>query len=75
MSCSVCSPRLFLGLFRIAAADESELLTPPTPLPNVKELVKQYHERGDGKVVVGEYEYKVTHPLTKLGWEARTGLW
>ena len=55
----------------IAADDESELLAPPTPLPNVKELVKQYHERGDGKVVVGEYEYKVTH---KLGWEARTGL-
>lgn len=46
----------------------------PTPLPDVKELVDQYHERGDGTIEVGGYEYKVTHPLTKMGWDARTGL-
>lgn len=43
-------------------------------LPDVKDLVKQYHERGDGTIVVDGYVYKVTHPLTKLGWDARTGL-
>ena len=46
----------------------------PTPLPNVKELVKQYHERGDGTVVIGGHAYKVTHPLTKCGWDARSGI-
>ena len=45
-----------------------------TPLPNADELVKQYHTRGDGTIIVGGYVYKVTHPLTKMGWDARTGL-
>ena len=46
----------------------------PTPLPHVKELVKQYHQRGDGTVMIGGHVYKVTHPLTKLGWDARSGI-
>mmetsp|Transcript_9021 Transcript_9021/g.20358 ORF Transcript_9021/g.20358 Transcript_9021/m.20358 type:complete len:491 (+) Transcript_9021:103-1575(+) len=50
------------------------LLLPPTPLPDVKELVDQYHKRGDGKIVVGGHVYKVTHSLTRMGWDARTGL-
>ena len=58
--------------------DEEELrqsiLRHPTPLPNVKELVKQYHQRGDGTVMIGGHAYKVTHPLTKLGWDARSGI-
>jgi len=58
--------------------DEEELrqsiLRHPTPLPNVKELVKQYHQRGDGTIVIGGHVYKVTHPLTKLGWDARSGI-
>ena len=45
----------------------------PTPLPDVKELVQQYNERGDGTVLVGGHVYKVTHPLTRMGWDARTG--
>ena len=56
--------------------DEEELhqsiVRRPTPLPDVKELVKQYHQRGDGTVVLGGHVYKVTHPLTKLGWDARS---
>ncbi|KAL7533939.1 hypothetical protein ACHAXR_005538 [Thalassiosira sp. AJA248-18] len=47
---------------------------PPTPLPDVKELVQQYHKRGDGKIVVDGHEYKVSHPLTRMGWDARTGV-
>lgn len=30
----------------------------PTPLPNVAELVAQYHERNDGVVEVAGYQYK-----------------
>ena len=62
----------------VSVGDEEELrqsiVRHPTPLPDVKELVKQYHERGDGTVVLGGYVYKVTHPLTKLGWDARSGI-
>jgi len=58
--------------------DEEELrqsiLRRPTPLPDVKELVKQYHQRGDGTIVIDGHVYKVTHPLTKLGWDARSGI-
>jgi len=50
------------------------MLNRPTPLPDVKELVKQYHQRGDGTVVLGGHVYKVTHPLTKLGWDKRSGI-
>jgi hypothetical protein len=46
----------------------------PTPLPNVAELVAQYHERNDGVVEVAGYQCKVTHPLTKFRWTARTGM-
>ena len=46
----------------------------PTPLPNVKEFVEQYHQRGDGTIMIGGHGYKVTHPLTKLGWDKRSGI-
>ena len=45
-----------------------------TPLPPMKDLVEQFHSRGDGMVSIGGHEYTVTHPLTKLDWTARTGL-
>jgi glycerol-3-phosphate dehydrogenase len=41
-----------------------------TPLPPVKELVKDYHARGNGTVMIQEHVYRVTHPITKLGWDA-----
>ena len=51
---------------------------PPTlqtrPLPAVGQLVEEFHARGDGCVTIDGYVYRVTHPLTKFGWEARTGL-
>ncbi|KAL7497461.1 hypothetical protein ACHAWT_007432 [Skeletonema menzelii] len=46
----------------------------PTPLPDVVSLVEQYHCRGDGCIHVGGHEYRVTHPLTRMGWGARTGI-
>ncbi|KAL7483549.1 hypothetical protein ACHAW6_009188 [Cyclotella cf. meneghiniana] len=46
----------------------------PTPLPDVKQLIEQYHKRRNGTIEVQGYSYKVTHPLTKFGWEARTGI-
>ncbi|KAL9180885.1 hypothetical protein ACHAXT_009690 [Thalassiosira profunda] len=51
-----------------------DMQSPPTPLPDVNELVMQYHRRRDGKVAVGGHVYRVTHPLTRMGWDARTGL-
>ena len=46
----------------------------PTPLPDVESLVEQYHCRGDGTINVDGHAYKVTHPLTKMGFDARTGI-
>eukprot|EP00984_Skeletonema_dohrnii_P016611 scaffold7430_cov156-Skeletonema_dohrnii-CCMP3373.AAC.6 len=46
----------------------------PTPLPDVESLVEQYHSRGDGTVNVAGHDYRVTHPLTRMGWDARTGI-
>eukprot|EP00956_Cyclotella_meneghiniana_P023777 scaffold46878_cov72-Cyclotella_meneghiniana.AAC.8 len=45
-----------------------------TPLPDVVQMVEQYHERNDGTIHLDGHSYKVTHPLTKFGWDARTGL-
>lgn len=41
-----------------------------TPLPSVSELVQDYHRRGDGYVTIHQRTYKVTHPITKFGWDA-----
>ena len=46
----------------------------PTPLPDVRKLVQDYHDRGDGMISIRGHDYKVTHPLTKMGWDARTGI-
>jgi glycerol-3-phosphate dehydrogenase len=43
-----------------------------TPLPPVKELVKDYHARGNGTVMIQGNVYRVTHPITKLGWDAQS---
>jgi glycerol-3-phosphate dehydrogenase len=45
-----------------------------TPLPPVPLLVDEFHNRSDGSVHIGGHDYKVTHPITRFGWEARTGL-
>ena len=45
-----------------------------TPLPSVSELVEEYHSRTDHKVTIHGHEYLVTHPLTRFGWEAKTGI-
>ncbi|KAL7539043.1 hypothetical protein ACHAWF_006275, partial [Thalassiosira exigua] len=51
-----------------------EQLARPTPLPDARELAEQFRRRGDGTVEVGGHVYKVTHPLTRMGWAAGTGL-
>lgn len=45
-----------------------------TPLPPLSELVKDYSSRCDGSVEINEVLYRVTHPLTRLGWDAQTGM-
>jgi glycerol-3-phosphate dehydrogenase len=46
----------------------------PTPLPDVNSLVEEYHSRGDGTIAIEGHVYKVTHPLTRMGWDARSGI-
>lgn len=41
-----------------------------TPIPPVSELICDFQRRGDGRVMIQGYPYQVTHPLTRLGWEA-----
>jgi len=45
-----------------------------TPLPPLGKLVNAYHNRADETVELGGRSYRVTHPITKLGWNAQTGL-
>ena len=53
---------------------EAKPLTQTTPLPEVKDLVRQFHAQGDDCVKIDGYRYRVTHPITKFGWQARTGI-
>ncbi len=39
-----------------------------TPMPSIETLMEEYQRRDDGMVTIHGFEYKVTHPLTKLGW-------
>ena len=43
-----------------------------TPMPPVDELIRDFHDRQDGRVDILGHAYKVTHPLTRLGWQQRT---
>ena len=45
-----------------------------TPLPDVKTLAKSYRDSLDGTVNIHGYKYKVTHPITKIGWTHATGI-
>lgn len=44
-----------------------------TPLPSIDALVEQFH-RLNGFVAIGGHSYRVTHPVTKMGWSSRSGL-
>jgi glycerol-3-phosphate dehydrogenase len=46
-----------------------------TPLPPVSELVREYQQRQDGCVTIQGHRYKVTHPLTRLGWSTKNTSW
>jgi len=39
------------------------------PLPPFESIIADFKERGDGYVTLNGYEYRVTHPLTALGWK------
>ena len=40
-----------------------------TPLPPVQHLIADFQTRGNGMVEIHGNLYKVTHPLTRIGWE------
>jgi glycerol-3-phosphate dehydrogenase len=58
----------------ILPSDEKAGEIVKAPLPDLAMLVREFHSRQDGKVTIHGHEYLVTHPLTRLGWEAKTGL-
>lgn len=39
-----------------------------TPLPPLSRLVEDFRSSRDGSVEIGGHRYRVTHPLTRLGW-------
>lgn len=45
-----------------------------TPLPEVSQLVDQYNNSEDGCVLIHGFLYKVTHPITQFGFQARSGI-
>jgi glycerol-3-phosphate dehydrogenase len=51
---------------RVEPLDPHHIRT--TPLPSLDVLVREFRRRGDGKVTIHGHEYKVTHPLTVMGW-------
>ncbi len=42
-----------------------------TPMPPLSELVRDFHRRNDGSVLIQDHAYQVTHPLTRLGWKSQ----
>ena len=49
--------------------------TKTAPLPPVSVLAQAYRESGNRESIsIDGYEYRVTHPLTRWGWAAGTGL-
>jgi glycerol-3-phosphate dehydrogenase len=40
-----------------------------SPIPSVEDLISDFVLRGDGSVAINGHAYKVTHPLTVLGWK------
>jgi glycerol-3-phosphate dehydrogenase len=44
-----------------------------SPMPSVSELARDFHDN-HGYVFIHGHRYKVTHPLTKLGWQSKKGL-
>lgn len=43
--------------------------TAVAPLPSLENIIGDFKERGDGYVSLYGKEYRVTHPLTALGWK------
>lgn len=47
----------------------------PCAIPSIQSLVEEFHASGEEEVVtIHGHKYKVTHPITRFGWKARTGL-
>jgi glycerol-3-phosphate dehydrogenase len=61
-----------LGSFVPDPDSKPKILT--TPLPSTSYLVRQYHERGKSCVCINGWLYRVTHPLTKMGWDSLSGI-
>jgi len=45
-----------------------------TPLPDLKQMVEQFNTSEGGYVLIHGFLYKVTHPLTRYGFQKRSGI-
>lgn len=57
----------------LAPSDPPPRTVRTTPMPPLEALIHDFHQR-NGFVEIHGYVYKVTHPLTRLGWGRREGL-
>jgi glycerol-3-phosphate dehydrogenase len=61
---------LLQQVLREAGIQRTPLATPhATPLPLLTDLIRDYQTRNDGCVEIHGNVYKVTHPVTQLGWQ------
>lgn len=44
------------------------------PLPSIETIVRDYQNSEDGSITIDGHSYKVTHPLTRFGLSAGTGI-
>jgi len=61
------------SLRAILDTPKKDMIIKSTPLPHLSSLVEDFHNR-NGFVKINGFDYKVTHPLTILGWRAKEGI-
>eukprot|EP00980_Cylindrotheca_fusiformis_P023916 scaffold11197_cov67-Cylindrotheca_fusiformis.AAC.1 len=42
-----------------------------TPLPPLMDMIQEFQQSSDGSVTIQGHCYRVTHPLTRLGWSTK----
>lgn len=55
----------------VDAMPESQAYYEDAPLPAAVDMIHEFNQRGDGFITLYGREYRVTHPLTALGWKAQ----
>eukprot|EP00980_Cylindrotheca_fusiformis_P017792 scaffold5612_cov73-Cylindrotheca_fusiformis.AAC.1 len=54
-----------------AAAAAATTCCKTTPLPPLMDMIQEFQQSSDGSVTIQGHCYRVTHPLTRLGWSTK----